>query len=294
MKVRFNTKDSSVSSGTLDLFHYRLRPFTASQSVASVTPVSKCSQFKVIRSPTQRQTKEKRFGDFLGLSFKLGLESESRFVDFRSTFEKMSMFNGNPSNLLRFMWISAAMSEKLEPSARFHQVKLTFEPSESTTREVEYQLKWGSASKLQGEQVKYDRLRFSKEELESYPEWKKLLPIKWESKIIGQSPDHPRRQQKLKEMFEKTRLSSGQAMMVNMKLTLLGNRARHYDWTLKHAQGEEEFLKQVRNFLSSEKKITLYCMVISYVLIFSLFIFRGGAWSWNRPTLTRSSAWTAP
>ncbi len=58
---------------------------------------------------------------------------------------------------------------------------------------------------------------------------------------------HQRRQEGLKQIMEKARLSSGEGYLLNMQMSLLGGgRARNYQWTMKHAHGEEEYLKQVR------------------------------------------------
>ncbi len=100
------------------------------------------------------------------------------------------MFNGSPLNLIRFGWTTVGMSEKLKPSVRYHRFSLGFDPTESNTREMEFALKWGVANKLKGETPKYNRLAPIKNgQLESFPEWQKLLPIEWKSNELGQVRD---------------------------------------------------------------------------------------------------------
>ncbi len=249
--VQNQQSGSSILGGSgrpIDMLYYQLRPFTVAQRLNTVRPITKSSQFKVIRSPTQPKEKQTSFGqDLLGLALSAELKTESRFTDLRSVFEKLKLFNSNPLNLMRFSFVSTAMSEKMTPSVRFHRIRLALDPSASATKEISFQLKWGAASKLQGEQIKYDTLKITKGEknLESYPEWKKLIPVKIESRPIGQTlPQHQQRQEKLKEMMEKTRLESGHAWILDLSLTLKGGRQRTFHYLVKHASGQEKFLQQ--------------------------------------------------
>ncbi len=238
----------AIASRNVDMLFFRMRPYTLVQKLNSITPLTRSSQLKHIRSPTEPKHKQWSFGsEMLGIDFQLGAVTESRFVDFRSIFEKLRLFNYSPINVLRFPFITSAISEKITPSLRSHVYKVSLNPSGTRTEKVVLQLRWGVATKLQGEPIKYSTLKVIEEEIESYPQWKKLLPLKYESKVIGEIPQHRQRQQMLKEIIQKAGIQSGHGWIVDLKLNLIGSGGHSvptYHYVVRHTYGNEEFLKQ--------------------------------------------------
>jgi len=197
----------------VNMFHYHVMPFTVHEKINRLTPLTKSTNLKPIVSASPLKHLQSSFGELLGLGFKTDVKTESRFVDFRSIMELISMYK-NPVNMLLFGWTSPALSEHLTPSIRRHQATVIYDPTVSTTRAVEFEFKVGVATKSVGESdIKYHTLKHSTEsssssnsEAVSNPTIsnivKTLLPYRIRTESIKAPIVHAQRQQFLGEIIE--------------------------------------------------------------------------------------------
>ena len=58
---------------------------------------------KLIRSPDTLRELKRTFGESLGIHVESEIRTESRYMDLRSVYEKLKMFNYNPVNYFRFV-----------------------------------------------------------------------------------------------------------------------------------------------------------------------------------------------
>ena len=229
----------SVST-PVDMVHFHRYPFTVSQKITDLTPISEQPKMKQIRSPARLQTVEKEFGDYLGLKMTSKLETESRFADVASVFDILRMYKNCPLNLANFAWTLPALSEKLSPSVRMHRVSIIYDPRQSSTKEIGFEIRVGCATKKSGESSgKYHTLKVKTSSgissSSSKPgEWsevmEKLSPYSLVEKTMESSPVHPRREQKLKQMLDEVEASTS-ATGVTLHMTGLIKGSRPRTWT---------------------------------------------------------------
>jgi len=235
-------------SGEIDLFHYHIRPFTVNQKLWNLEPMTLNPSVKFIRSPTPVKTMQKQIGNFLGLDVKAIIKTESHFTDLRAVVEKIKFYNSNPLNMLRFGWASTAISEKLMPSLRSHEIKLKYNPSSSSTKEIEIKTKIGFATKEKDRPIKYHLLKKMEEsEFEkTYPSLRKLFPWKVISKNIDEVSEHRQRKDSIKEIVEHTGIESGISLSVTWSMILQGSSRHTYSYNMNLATGSQQ-MKQKWN-----------------------------------------------
>jgi hypothetical protein len=183
------------------------------------------------------------------------IETESRFADVASIFDVMKMYKNNPKNLVLFPWTVPALSEILNPSVRNTRFSVTYDPSQSSTKEIGFEIRVGYATKKMGESSgKYHTLKV-KNTLGSFSarsganigmgsEWselaKNLSPYGVAEKTIGISTVHPRREHKLKEMFDAVELTSeATGMTVHFTGVIKGSRPRTWSSALSVLGGSQ-------------------------------------------------------
>merc|ERR1719351_464806 len=96
--------------------------------------------------------------------------------------------NYNPINMIRFTGVDAlSLTATGFTPGRHHESKLVVLPRSSSTKEVEFVLKWGVASKEKGQPMLYHIMKPSENTL-----------FKIVSKPIGEMREQPRRQEMVK------------------------------------------------------------------------------------------------
>jgi len=236
----------------VNMFHYHVMPFTVFEKINRLVPLTKSANLKPIVSSSPTKHMESTFGELLGLGFKTDVKTESRFVDFRSFFELISIYK-NPMNMILFGWTSPALSEHLTPSVRRHQVSIIYNPSRSSTKEVTMEFKVGCATKKVGESIKYHTLKHSSEsssvETLSNPTIssivKSILPYKVRSESIKSPIVHHQRQEMLGQVMEELNEAeqvTGVTIMYN--LILKSSRPRTFSYTLTAAVGSKQHINK--------------------------------------------------
>merc|ERR1719208_779252 len=135
---------------------YKDRPYTVIQKYFDMTPIFKSAGFKIINSRTPKHTKEYDFGQYSGIDMKLVYNTETPYLGYNYLLKKLSNMNYNPINMIRFTGVDAlSLTATGFPSGRHHESKLVVLPRSSSTKEVEFVLKWGVASKEKGQPMLY-------------------------------------------------------------------------------------------------------------------------------------------
>jgi hypothetical protein len=241
-KLSFSVKPHPSMTTPVDMIHFNRYPFTVSQKLSDLRPLSEQQHMKQIRSPAELKKVEKPFGDYLGLKMNAKLETESRHVDTASIFNVLKMYKNNPLYVLMFPWSVPSLSEKLTPSIRKTRFSIIYDPAQSSTKEIGFEIKVGHATKESGESSgKYHTLKVKGNSATLGPRpsatldnWSELVqqlsPYGVEEKTIGVSAMHPQREQKLKEMIDAVEVSST-ASAITLHFTGLIKGSSPRTWT---------------------------------------------------------------
>ena len=261
----FKIKMLEQFSKVFDMVHYHVHPFTAKQSVESLTPASLSPEKRMIESRDQLKQVSKTFGEYLGLHMTTQVRTESRFYDFKTLFDKLSLYHYNPLNMFRFVFSNLALDDQSRPSIRRHEYTLKFDPTQSSTKEIKFQLKVGYAAKTeQSEPVKYMKVKMISEQ-EAVEESKKvpatspvfkalrkLMPFTIESEPVQEKRSHPERQEKIVKAVESLdkSLESISALTFKLSTTLEGSsrpRTWKYFMTLVGGQKQESSERRIKS-----------------------------------------------
>ena len=176
---------------------YKVRPYTVIQKYFDMTPVFKSAGFKIIKSRTPKHSREYEFGQYSGIDMKLVYNTETPYLGYDYLLKKLRNMNYNPINMFRFTGVDAlSVTATGLPSVRHHESKLVVLPHSSSTKEVEFVLKWGVATKEKGQPMLYHIMKPSENTL-----------FKIVSKPVGEMREQPRRQEMVKSMMEKLQVN---------------------------------------------------------------------------------------
>ena len=226
-----------------ELFVYDVRPFVTYKKVSDLTPLTLTSNMKVIRSNQETKTFNFPYGEYIGLNLLYKIETESPYTDARSALDILKMFNNNPINALRFIWAHPALRENGKPSIRRHTHSVTLDPSTSTTKEFQFDIKIGFGKKLKGhQQIKYKTLKLKNQQQEQQQQQNKLNRLN-PFQIVDHNNEeqsvHPRRQQKIQQSLQKLNIESGYALSLIYTFTMKGSRPRSFTNSITFSAGQE-------------------------------------------------------
>lgn len=250
-KLKIHAKVLPEVSEPVDILHFHVRPFIVYQKNWDLTPMTLSHNIKFISSQQKEQTMTKNFGDYLGLSLKGILKTESPFANMYSFTRKMRLYNMNPMNLIRFSWANTALNENEMPSIRKHEYKLRYDPSESHTREVEITVATGCAIKNIDSEVRYHAVRAEREGEAGVP---------FEVREVTDRSVHPRRQEKIRQTLERMEVQSGVGVTFLTTIALKGSRTRAFTYSLNLAGGAEGLKQKWSVTLESESTDKKVCI----------------------------------
>merc|ERR1712066_100796 len=234
----------------------KVRPYTAVQKYFDLSPIFKSSGFKVIRSRSQLQTKEYEVGQYSGINMKLVYNTETPYLGVRYMWNKLSNLHYNPMNMIRFSGADyLGLTPTGLPSARLHESKLVALPQSSSTKEVEFVLKWGYATKEKGQSIIYHMMEPSQDRL-----------VKMVSRPVGEMRGQVRRQEMVKKMIEKLQIDSeGKALTVSVSTILKGSRPRTFSYTGTVGGGQTGMTSKWRlNDIRSEDPVFRFHNTLGY------------------------------
>merc|ERR1712165_604086 len=235
----------------IEVLAHKVRPYTVSQRVTDLTPIFKSAGFKVIKSRMPMHTKEYEVGEYSGVSMKLVYNTETPYLGTRYVLQKLSNMHYNPLNIIRFSGVNyLGLTSTGLPSVRHHESKLTVQPSSCSTKEIEFVLKFGYATKEKGQSIIYHKMEPSQGKL-----------VKVTSRPIGEMSGHIRRQEKVKSMIEKLQVDSeGKAFTVTVSTILKGGRPRTVSYTGTVGTGQSGMTSKWDVELMSERTSKKICV----------------------------------
>merc|ERR1712241_509835 len=230
---------------------YKVRPYTVIQKYFDMTPVFKSAGFKIIKSRTPKHSREYEFGQYSGIDMKLGYNTETPYLGYDYLLKKLRNMNYNPINMFRFTGVDALSVTATDlPSVRHHESKLVVLPHSSSTKEVEFVLKWGVATKEKGQPMLYHIMKPSENTL-----------FKIVSKPVGEMREQPRRQEMVKNMMEKLQITSeGKALTFSVSTILKGNRPRTFSYSGTIGTGQSGMTSKWDLELMSERTSRKICV----------------------------------
>merc|ERR1712038_1909884 len=237
--------------GKVEVLTHKVRPYTAIQKYFDMTPVFKSAGFKIINSRTPKHSKEYEFGQYSGIDMKLVYNTETPYLGYNYLLKKLSNMNYNPINMFRFTGVDAlSLKATGLPSVRHHESKLVVLPRSSSTKEVEFVLKWGVATKEKGQPMLYHIMKPSQDTL-----------FKIVSKPVGEMREQPRRQEMVKNMMEKLQITSeGKAITFSVSTILKGNRPRTFSYSGTVGTGQSGMTSKWDLQLMSERTSRKICV----------------------------------
>jgi hypothetical protein len=247
-KISINAKllTGSLTMPT-DLMYYHVKPFTSYKKVVDLTPLTLSPNVKYISSGVEPKKIEFSYGEYFGLDMKYSVITESPYTDTKSYLDILKMYKYNPLNVLRFAWTIPALTESGKPSLRMHQRSLVLDPSSSSTKEFQFDIKIGCGQKVQGEQnVKYHMLKLknpfqnqNRVQNQNRRNHLKMNPFEVDTQDVDSHTQHPRRQQKVKQALQNLNVETGYAVTIVYTFTLKGSRPQSVSNTLTLAAGRE-------------------------------------------------------
>merc|ERR1712241_1197912 len=192
MSLKFPERYRNV--GKVEFISNKVRPYTAIQKVFDLTPVFNIPSFKVMKSGSERQTKDYELGEYAGINMRLMYKTETPYLGTGYVFQKLSNLHYNPLNMYHFSGADTlGLNPTGLPSVRYHESKVTVSPQSSSTKES-------------GEPIVYHTMEPSEEKL-----------MKVVSLPIGEMRGHSRRQEMIKDMVEKLQIETeGKAITVRV------------------------------------------------------------------------------
>jgi len=243
--VKVSMKPRTEMAGRpVDLLHYHVRPFTVIQKLYDIKPLTLSSHFKVIKSTYYQKSEVEPREESVPFLKSLGLGLTYNYLApiphgpvAPSLIEKFRMYNSNILNVFRFTFVSTAFTPSKQPSVRMHYIKIKQHPEKASTKEIEWTLKYGVASKQsESKPLMYHTIEESQES-------SKVLPVAIVSKPIGEHSRHQTRQMKIKQIFEKNSIKTGYGYGFEMTTKLIGSAPRTITWWLSAGFGRSAELK---------------------------------------------------
>ena len=244
MSFTFKPETGSINKPT-DLINFHVKPFTTYKRVTDLTPLTLSSNILFIKSREEVKKIQQSFGDYFGLSLQSCFETESPYTDMKSFLDILKLYNNNPLNALRFLWTSPTLTENGKPSLRRHEYSLKFDPSTSTSKEIQFDFKIGYGQKVKGDQnIKYQKLTVKNTQQQHHQgqnqkDEMSLCPFSIDSQDINSPRTHPLRQQKIQRALNNLNVESGHGVTVICTTTLKGIRPRSWSYEITVATGKQ-------------------------------------------------------
>ena len=251
-------KEVTSSTKAIDLFSYTVRPYATIKPVIfrDAIPLGHHENSKTIKSEGERKTEELQYGESLGLDAKIIMTSETDIRDYFSLMQHMKLYKYNPINMMLFSWTRTAMRIDGKPSSRFMEVKMVYDPSRSSTKEVEIDLVMVLGHKVNGEypklvslaqlaQAKQQQTPYQGEELQASNKY----------------------HQKIDQCLQQLNVDQGYGLTTSIDVVFKGASQKTFSWQLTTGHGQKE-LEQKWNLHLEDKQSMNICVDGSVTLPF--------------------------
>ena len=148
------TKNTHSTNQGINVWAYSVKPFATIKPVVffDATPLIAHENTKVIKSHAERTSKSfPALSVVAGIDLKYVVNTETDIRDMKTLIDTMALYKYNPVNTVLFSWTSTALRRNGMPSARFHEVKMVYNPNTSTTKQVEFDVSMALAYKTKDE-----------------------------------------------------------------------------------------------------------------------------------------------
>ena len=222
----------------IDVLAYSVMPFATIKPLVYVDGKSLVASenTKVIKSRDESmQTKEFHYGQTLGLDMKFEINADTKTIDMKNAMDKMSLYKFNPLNMGLFSFTNTAVRGDGKPSCRFMEIKMAYNPKESTTHKVEIEFGYTLAQINRGESVKAIYFQQQNQQ-QQQQQWRHPLKslIKLEKRALQSTNQQ---HQKLQQQVNKLALDEGYGLTASVDVVLEGSNRKTYSWSLAACHG---------------------------------------------------------
>merc|ERR1712121_17560 len=157
LKVVVKPTEELKSAPEVDMVSFTVKPFATIKPVVAIDliPLPVHPNHKIIKTETEEKTVEKIVGEPVGLNLKYLIKTESDVTDLKTVVDSLALYKFNPINTLLFGWTQSPVTVGGYPSSRFHEVKLIYYPTRSSTKEIETEIELGVVYKKHSYVVEY-------------------------------------------------------------------------------------------------------------------------------------------
>ena len=232
-------EEAKQSTQSVDVLAYSVKPFATIKPFvyADVTPLIVHQNTKIIKSEAERKTMVvPALGQYYGIDSKLVINTETDIRDMKSLIDHLALYKYNPVNIALFSWTNTAVTRNGMPSARFHEVKMVYNPSTSSTKEIEVDFTIAMAHKSKSQGIKAIQL-LSQQQLQT-----------------------PRQQnQKIQQVLENLQIESGLGLTSELNVVFKGNQEKTFSYVLSAGQGRQGSQQKWNLHLQNKDRMS-FCM----------------------------------
>merc|ERR1711915_1159467 len=157
LKVVSKLTKEMKSAQEIDLHSFTVKPFTTIAPVIAVeiVPLVAHQNTKLIKSGSSLKTLDYTYGETVGIDMKHLIRTETNITDIKSVLDLAALYKYSPVNTVLFSWTQSALTLSGYPSLRYHEVKVLYYPTRSTTKEIELEVGVAGIYKTKTSAVEY-------------------------------------------------------------------------------------------------------------------------------------------
>jgi len=142
LKVVSKPTKELKSAQEVDLISYVVKPFTTIKPVDAidVTPLIAHPNTRLIKSDSTLKTLKHKYGETVGIDMEYLIKTETNVTDMKSLIDEAALYNYSPINVVLFGLTQGALTLSGYPSLRYHEVKVLYFPTRSSTKEIEIEI----------------------------------------------------------------------------------------------------------------------------------------------------------
>merc|ERR1712033_10042 len=134
----------------VDIHHFHVKPFTTMKPslFIDLVPIVLSANTRFIQTQSPRKTIEVSLGERLGLDLKFKAVTECEVYDKKTMLDSLSNYRYNPIVAWMFLGTETALKINGKPTIRFHMYTVVHNPTVSTTKALEFEVKLAAATKI--------------------------------------------------------------------------------------------------------------------------------------------------
>jgi len=227
VKVEYTeTEVMKQSPQPIDILAFSIKPFTVMKPVVYIDaiPINVHQNTKVIHSHKQLKTKTIPLFQPFGLDMHFVTKTEQNLVDMKSLIDILAVHKYNPLYMAMFGWTNTAVTVSGYPSLRHHEIKLVYNPSRSSTKEIELEVTLALAY------LKQNQLP---QALSVLIQQNQLLQIQSQD-LQPANVQH----QQIKQTFQNLDIEQGLGLTSKININLKGGAPKTYSFVMTAGHGQ--------------------------------------------------------